>query len=346
MGNTLLRVLSLSTQIMFTVLLSLCIGYAAGQTCQQAGSMCYRVTSSPVGLVGGSCCDSCRPYLPNGATAWTGTTDWYCMYTSGGTEGQSCSDYTGGCAAGLTCTNSVCTSSSSTDSPTSATSNTDTTASGATSASTSAASTTAACQANGGDVCVDTNYGISKTCCSPYNCVSVTSRTSICTASELQAGEACYSNGVSVGTCASGLICLDGVCKTASTDCADPVYPDGLCYSADVGRTVATCCGATYCMKPTDNADSFCMDFAIAENLPCGDTQAEGYRGYCASGLNCLNGVCSSALTTTTTTTTTVTAETTTIVCKGPGDACWEGPGTQPDTCCGASCDIGSRTCV
>merc|ERR1711953_1016868 len=102
MGNTHLRVLSLSTQIMFTVLLSLCIGYAAGQTCQQAGSMCYRVTSSPVGLVGGSCCDSCRPYLPNGATAWTGTTDWYCMYTSGGTEGQSCSDYTGGCAAGLT----------------------------------------------------------------------------------------------------------------------------------------------------------------------------------------------------------------------------------------------------
>ena len=62
----------------------------AGQTCQQAGSMCYRVTSSPVGLVGGPCCDSCRPYLPNGATAWTGTTDWYCMYTSGGTEGQSC----------------------------------------------------------------------------------------------------------------------------------------------------------------------------------------------------------------------------------------------------------------
>ena len=109
-----------------------------------------------------------------------------------------------------------------------------------------------------------------------------------------------------MGTCASGLICLDGVCKTASADCADPVYPDGLCYSADVGvrqrvewnirtshielpglqsgarfifqRTVATCCGATYCMKPTDNADSFCMDFAIAENLPCGDTQAEVSR--------------------------------------------------------------------
>merc|ERR1711962_1061274 len=133
MGNTLLRVLSLSTQIMFTVLLSLCIGYAAGQTCQQAGSMCYRVTSSPVGLVGGSCCDSCRPYLPNGATAWTGTTDWYCMYTSGGTEGQSCSDYTGGCAAGLTCTNSVCTSSSSTSAPTTTT----TTASTSTTTSTS-----------------------------------------------------------------------------------------------------------------------------------------------------------------------------------------------------------------
>merc|ERR1711962_1119511 len=133
MGNTHLRVLSLSTQIMFTVLLSLCIGYAAGQTCQQAGSMCYRVTSSPVGLVGGSCCDSCRPYLPNGATAWTGTTDWYCMYTSGGTEGQSCSDYTGGCAAGLTCTNSVCTSSSSTSAPTTTT----TTASTSTTTSTS-----------------------------------------------------------------------------------------------------------------------------------------------------------------------------------------------------------------
>ena len=62
-----------------------------GQTCQQAGSMCYRVTTQPTGLVGGSCCDSCLPYVPGGGTTWDGTTDWYCMYGSnGGAEGATC----------------------------------------------------------------------------------------------------------------------------------------------------------------------------------------------------------------------------------------------------------------
>ena len=79
-----------SQRIMFSVLLVFCVGYAAGQTCQQAGSVCYRVTSQPVGVVGGQCCDSCRPYLPNGGNTWDGTTDWFCQYANGGTEGQSC----------------------------------------------------------------------------------------------------------------------------------------------------------------------------------------------------------------------------------------------------------------
>ena len=63
----------------------------SGQTCQQAGSKCYSVTTAPLGVVGGSCCNSCRPYIADGQTSWDGTTDWYCQYGStGGSEGSTC----------------------------------------------------------------------------------------------------------------------------------------------------------------------------------------------------------------------------------------------------------------
>merc|ERR1712227_215834 len=106
---------------------------------------------------GGSCCDSCLPYVPGGGTTWDGTTDWYCMYGSnGGAEGATCSAFTGSCASGLTCYNGVCTSSSSittgssasttasSSDSTSASSSDGTTASSSdsTTASTAAASTT------------------------------------------------------------------------------------------------------------------------------------------------------------------------------------------------------------
>ena len=93
-----------------------------------------------------------------------------------------------------------------------------------------------------------------------------------------------------MGTCASGLICLDGVCKEPGT-CADPVFPNSLCYSGDVSvsisvpaalsssqnlfqRKVADCCTGSYCVQPTPSSDSFCMSFTIGEGLQCGDTEA------------------------------------------------------------------------
>jgi len=333
---------------MFPVLLLFCLGYASGQTCQQAGSVCYSVTTAPLGVVGGSCCDACRPYIASG-TVWDGTTDWYCMYgTSGGSAGSPCGTYTGSCATNLTCTNSVCTASS-TDSDTTSTSSSDTTT-GTTIAATTT-TTAESCNANAADVCLDSTYGITKTCCSPYTCTSVTSRTSTCQGTELALNQACYEGGVNVGTCASGLLCLDGVCKEASTTCADPVFPNSLCYSADVNRKVADCCSGSYCVQPTSSSDSFCMSFNIGDGLPCGDTQDGEYRGFCDTGLNCISGVCSSNPTTTTTTTTTTTVTTTTVTttteaCLTSGDTCWSGSG-PPNTCCGgAPCPLSTRTCA
>merc|ERR1711988_2092145 len=103
--------------------------------------------------------------------------------------------------------------------------------------------------------------------------------------------------------------------------------------SADVNRDVASCCTGSYCMQPSDNADSFCMSFTIAEGLPCGQTQAEGYRGWCDSsaGLNCLNGVCNSAPTTTTT------------VCIASGETCFDGS-SPPQPCCSGQCPTSTGT--
>merc|ERR1712115_533385 len=356
MGNTCLCVPALLTDIMFSVLLLFCIGYAAGQTCQQAGSKCYSVTSAPIGVVGGSCCDSCRPYIPEGSTAWDGTTDWYCQYgTTGGTEGATCSQYTGSCATGLSCVNGACSSSSSSSSTTASSSVTTTASSSDTTTAAAATTTAENCNANAGDVCEDSTYGITKTCCSPYTCETLTgsTRSKTCQGLNLAANQTCFEGGSSVGTCASGLVCLDGVCKESSSTCADPVFPNSLCYSADASRKVADCCTGSYCVQPTDgNADSFCMSFTIAEGQQCGETQAREYRGYCNTGLNCNDGVCSSATTTstttTTTTTTTVTTTTaTTVPCVASGATCWSGSGA-PDQCCGSnpSCPLTTRTCA
>jgi len=350
---------------MFSVLLLFCIGYAAGQTCQQAGSKCYSVTTAPLGVVGGSCCNSCRPYIADGKTSWDGTTDWYCQYgTTGGSEGSTCSQFTGSCATGLSCVNGACSSASTTasssvtttasSSDTTTASSSDTTTASSSDTTTVAAATTTVenCNAEAGDVCEDSTYGITKTCCSPYTCESVTSRTKTCQGLSLPANETCFQGGASVGSCASGLICLDGVCKESSTTCADPVL--GLCYSADVGRKVADCCTGSYCVQPETSSDSFCMSFTIKEGLQCGDTQAREFRGFCDTGLNCINGYCSTgtttSTTTTTTTTTTVTTTTaTTVACVASGATCWGGPGTgNPNECCGSnpSCPLGSKTCA
>merc|ERR1712241_1122391 len=331
---------ALLTDIMFSVLLLFCIGYAAGQTCQTAGSKCYSVTTAPLGVVGGSCCNSCRPYVPAGQTSWDGTSDWYCQYgTSGGQQGDTCGQFTGSCATGMTCVNGACSSSSSSVTTTASTS------SNSSSVTTTAATTTAEnCTANAGDVCEDSTYGITKTCCSPYTCETLTgsTRSKTCQGLNLAANQTCFEGGSSVGTRASGLVCLDGVCKESSSTCADPVFPNSLCYSADASRKVADCCTGSWCVQPTDgNADSFCMSFTLAENEQCGETQAREYRGYCNTGLNCNNGVCSSATTTATTTTVT------TAACIASGQPCWTGSGPPLSNCCGSnpSCNLATRNC-
>merc|ERR1711997_89726 len=193
------------------------------------------------------------------------------------------------------------------------------------------------CTANAGDVCEDSTYGLTKACCSPYTCSTLTSRTKTCQGLSLSANETCFAGGASVGTCATGLICLDGKCKEIGT-CADPVFPGSLCYSGDVNRYVATCCSGSHCGQPPSKTDGFCMRFDLAEGAQCGDTEAREFRGYCNTGLNCINGVCSTSTTTSTTTTAT------TVACKTSGATCWTGSGPI-DTCCTGICNLGTKKC-
>merc|ERR1712183_496248 len=239
MGNTRHCVPALLTDIMFSVLLLFCIGYAAGQTCQLAGSVCYSVSSGPVG---GSCCNSCRPYVAAGQTSWDGTSDWYCQYgTSGGLEGATCGQYTGSCATGMSCVNGACSSSATTPA---STSGTNTTAS----SSVTTAATTSNCTANAGDVCEDSTYGITKTCCSPYTCTTMTNRTKTCQGMNLAVNETCFEGGSSVGTCASGLICLEGnvrrpepvLTPSSPTVCATLVMSTAKWLTAALGVTVSS----------------------------------------------------------------------------------------------------------
>ena len=116
------------------------------------------------------------------------------------------SEYTGACATGLSCVNGACSSASTsaptTASPTTVSSDATTVAATTAGATTTVAATTTAenCNANSGDVCEDTTYGITKTCCSPYTCETLTDRTKACQGVNLAANQTCFEGGVvSVG---------------------------------------------------------------------------------------------------------------------------------------------------
>ena len=118
--------------------------------------------------------------------------------------------YTGNCATGLTCTNGVCTASaSSSNTTTSSVITTTASSANATTTNCTTTSTTAAA----GDVCEDTNYNITKTCCSPYTCSnSLSSRTKLCAGSDLAVNDTCFSNGVVSQVLARIISGLDSGC--------------------------------------------------------------------------------------------------------------------------------------
>merc|ERR1712165_643335 len=100
---------------------------------------------------------------------------------------------------GLSCANGACSSASTTVS-----SSVTTTASSSVTTTAAAATTTAEnCNANAGDVCEDTTYGITKTCCSPYTCetLSGSTRSKTCQGLSLTLNQTCFEGGSSVGTC-------------------------------------------------------------------------------------------------------------------------------------------------
>merc|ERR1712088_102658 len=114
---------------------------------------------------------------------------------------------------------------------------------------------------------------------------TMTNRTKTCQGLNLAVNETCFEGGSSVGTCASGLICLEGKCKATGT-CADPVFPNSLCYSGDVNRKVADCCSGSYCIQQAGNTDSFCMSFSIGD----GDHDHSHHRGLCHQWITMLDG--------------------------------------------------------
>jgi len=320
------------------------------------GGVCW---SSASGVVQGGCASGtqCGPWLPNGGT-WDGSSSWYCLALPRLTAGQSC-DYTtyrGLCATGLSCCSGVCTTGTTctaTASPTTAAPTTaapttaaPTTAAPTTAAPTTAApttaATTAACDIDAQVVCGDTNYPAmyeGRCCKSPYTCTLLTgsTRTSMCQGSDLPAGSTCWSNSASSGSCVSGTLCTDGICTVSTLPtCTGPttgVAGSNICASS--GVSYGSCCpnpttGLTtnFCSQPTDSSDSFCMAYNIPEGSSCGTTSAETYAGFCIAGLNCINGVCSSATTTAAPTT----------ACAASGATCWDGTNVQPPTdfagCC------------
>merc|ERR1712066_815103 len=275
---------------------------ASSSGCQGDGSICYRVTSSPTGAVG-TCCDKCSPQLKPGASSWDGTTDWFCTSSS-----TSSSDSTS--ASG---------SSDSTSDPTTTT-------------------TAEVCDGQPGQVCLNTDHGFSKTCCSPYTCNQYPGSTviSTCTGDNLAAGAECFKNGMDLGNCTSPRTCLE-----SPTTCATNIYPQSYCYDSTLNSEVQPCCNGAICMSPPGETDRFCVKFNIPDGQQCGFTKEEGYRGFCTSPANCVNGACTTnptttTSTTTTSTTTTVTEATTTEVCIAKGAECWGGTTSTdpPVKCC------------
>merc|ERR1711892_1251800 len=184
------------------------------------------------------------------------------------------------------------------------------------------------CSAAAGDLCLDTLYGISATCCPPYSCTSVTSRTSVCMGSSLPAGETCFDSIVgSLGSCAQPLLCLQNVCTEPASSCIPPVK--GLCYSSDIGKLLGTCCSGSMCMciPVPGSQDYFCQSL-IQIGGNCNQTE---YRGFCKTGSFCVNSICEAGDQTTTSTTTTTT---TTANCLATGNQCFSTSDGAKGTCC------------
>jgi len=265
----------------------------------------------------------------------------------------------GVCTSGTTCTTTAAptTAAPTTAAPTTAAPTTaaPTTAAPTTAAPTTAAATTAACDIAAQVVCGDTSYPSmyeGRCCVSPYTCSLITgsTRTSMCQGTDLPEGSTCWSNSASSGTCVSGTICQ----KASSTDatgtctvstlaaCSGPtvgVSGGNICRNAALpDANYGSCCPnpdtgieTIMCFPATDggsNPDSFCMAYNIPAGGSCGTTSADNYNGYCASGLNCINGICSSATTTAAPATT----------CGYSGEKCWDSASVQPPTgfsgCC------------
>jgi len=328
------------------------------------GGVCW---STSAGVVAGGCASGtqCGPWLPNGGV-WDGRSSWYCLALPKLSVGASC-DYTtfkGMCATGLSCCSGVCTSGTTcttTAAPTTAAPTTapttaaPTTAAPTTAAPTTVAATTAACDIAAQVVCGDTSYPSmyeGRCCASPYTCSLITgsTRTSMCQGTDLPEGSTCWSNSASSGTCVSGTICkkasttdATGTCTVSTlAACSGPtvgVSGGNICRNAALPTVnYGDCCpnpntgiDTVMCLLATDggtNPDGFCMAYNIPDGGSCGTTSAENYNGYCASGLNCNNGVCSSATTTAAPATN----------CAYSGQTCWDGAAVQPATgisgCC------------
>merc|ERR1719430_1868907 len=170
----------------------------------------------------------------------------------------------------------------------------DTTTASADTTTADAATTTASTDcAAGGQVCQYTSQytNITKDCCSPYTCTSATSASSICTGDNLPEGTTCFTNTTgSLGTCASGLSCVTTTCVADDPTCIEPV--NGLCHINDgtISQTIGSCCDGAYCI-PVDsyapsNPNKYCQLFSIEEG---GNCNPDEYRGFCNSGLYCVD---------------------------------------------------------
>merc|ERR1712002_891932 len=328
--------------------------------CQSPGNaMCYDATA---GAVTGSCCSGsqCQPYIPSGTTP-TGAVDWYCQYLNKLALGESCANKVGSCDTNLNCIDGVCSDQATTTTTTTASS--DTTTADATTTTSSDATTTASSDtttaaadtttastdcAAGGDICMYTSQytNITKDCCSPYACTSATSSSSICTGDNLPEGTTCFTNTTgSLGTCASGLSCVTTTCVADDPTCIEPV--NGLCHINDgtISQTIGSCCDGAYCLPVSSyapsNPNKYCQLFTIEEG---GNCNPDEYRGFCKSGLFCVDSICTSGdattttSTTTTSTTTTVTTTTSTKACVVSGETCDDGAGTTNTCCAPADC--------
>merc|ERR1719410_847412 len=341
----------------FSIILGLLIRSSAGQA--SVGQECW---SSANGVVSGGCASGtqCGPWLPNGGT-WNGNDAWYCLYNPQRTSGQSC-DYTqkqGPCSSGLQCCSNVCSSScSSSDTTTSGT--------GTTTTDSSATTTTPTpCTAQIGDICDDTTLQSTgvypKTCCDGATCTNIdsTGRTSVCAGSNLGVNATCGTIGTTTveNTCMSNLTCRNGMCENWSdpSNCTTAgMMGYNLCYSGSVGpQKGGICCPdgtkSIACIPSTDSGstDRYCMEYNLAENAACGTTTADEYKGYCLSGLECINKVCTNTTATTTTASgpTTVTV-TTAKACIASGQPCWDASASPPVSkgdCCGTDATTGQN---